>query len=220
MSSLVKHTLTVSSVFAWFERRDGRALVKDDKRKFYTSAGYLDYVGAYGEPGYSAKRGIFFANWNIVPKAICQLLEREGFDYEWSDEWYVDHENDKAYRTQPDSHGWTTSITITEDGEILTPDAIDRDPDAFIKHLVNAPRRCMTPNLRINLAAHGFMLAETDKETGLLGLDDDPVTTLSTILAAEPDAEVIFEATGVGQFDVACEVWTRLPSHTEGKAAA
>ena len=84
---------------------------------------YLEYCSHYGEPGYQdPEKSILFANWNPISKPICAYLEEAGYELEWSDEWYIDYNNDKAWRTSPDSYGWVRQIVYTDDGEVLTPD--------------------------------------------------------------------------------------------------
>ena len=82
-----------------------------------------EWCSYFGEPGYTdPEKGVILANWNDVPKRIADYLEAAGFELEWYDEWAIDYEHDKAYRTQPNSYHWESSIRWTEDGCMLTPD--------------------------------------------------------------------------------------------------
>ena len=66
-----------------------------------------EFASKYGEPGYQdPEKGILLANWNNVPSNMQKWLENAGYSLEWSDEWTVDYNNDKAYRTSPDSYSW------------------------------------------------------------------------------------------------------------------
>lgn len=211
MSSLKEHTLGVTTFINWCGRHDGKEFKNAacGPGKFYGRE--VEYCSEYGEPGYETKRGIFFANWNKLPRCIQDLLEREGFDCRWQDEWYVDHESGggKAYRTTGDSYGWTSSIRFTEDGYVLTPDS---DPEAILASLINNPDHAMTDNLRVDLAAHGFKLEETDKESGWYpGQDDDPKSAYERLSQENDDAEIVFEITRVGQFDCGWQIWMRVP---------
>lgn len=77
----------------------------------------------YGEPGYTdPENGIVFANWNNISSTLANYLESAGYGLEWSDEWMIDYNHDKAYRTSPDSYGWQSSIVLSGDCEWLTPD--------------------------------------------------------------------------------------------------
>lgn len=87
-----------------------------------------EYAETYGEPGYTLAnggKGILLHDWNNVPEETQKLLEAEGFELEWCDEWTVDYDTSpsKAYRTEPDCFDWQPSFRLTEDGELLTPDS-------------------------------------------------------------------------------------------------
>ena len=90
-----------------------------------TESHYLEFADSYGEPGYTdPEKGILFANWNDVPKSAQEFLESQGYELEWSDEWYVHYDSSptKAYRTSPDSYQWTSQIKYCDDGYVLTPE--------------------------------------------------------------------------------------------------
>src|SRR5215831_14773837 len=87
---------------------------------------YIEWCSHYGEPGYTdPEKGILFANWNDVPKELSDSLEAEGFELEWSDEWIISHETDKAYRSSPDCYSWTPYYVLTDDGEVIGGDEIE-----------------------------------------------------------------------------------------------
>lgn len=80
----------------------------------------IEYASTYGEPGYSTtKCGILLANWNDIPKEIAEELEKQ-CELEWSDEWIIDYDNSRVYRTQPDCYWWQPSFKLFEDGSMLT----------------------------------------------------------------------------------------------------
>src|SRR5690606_23962444 len=85
--------------------------------------GNFKFADEYGEPGYTADKGIIFGDWNEVPQRIHDYLEEAGYELEWSDEWYVHYDSSpvKAWRTQPDSYHWQCQIRFTDSG-VLTPD--------------------------------------------------------------------------------------------------
>jgi hypothetical protein len=75
----------------------------------------LGYAREYAEPGYTnPKRGILFANWNCFPRGIDSLLERYGYEVEWSDEWATCDGCSKAVRTEPDGWDWSPSYEYVE----------------------------------------------------------------------------------------------------------
>jgi hypothetical protein len=95
----------------------------------------LDFANTFGEPGYTdPEKCILLADWNDIPKSLQDRLESQGYELEWSDEWYVDHNNgSKAWRTQPDSMCWEPRTRLI-DGDILTPDS---DAQEWIQTAVN-----------------------------------------------------------------------------------
>lgn len=77
----------------------------------------------YGEHGYNDPlKGIIFANWNHIEQKIQEYLEHIGYVLEWSDEWAIDYEHDKAYRINGDSYHWASQIAYNDYGDMLTPD--------------------------------------------------------------------------------------------------
>ncbi len=79
----------------------------------------IRYAREYAEPGYTQpKKGIFFANWNHLPAKLGDILERMGFECEWSDEWTTCEDCNRAVRTQPDSHGWTPAYAYVDGAEL------------------------------------------------------------------------------------------------------
>ena len=80
----------------------------------------MGWSPGYAEPGYDdSKKGILFANWNVFPRGLDNILERAGYAIEWSDEWDTCQDCNKAVRLVPDSHGWTPSYVFTTNGDFL-----------------------------------------------------------------------------------------------------
>lgn len=83
----------------------------------------MEWCDKYGEPGYNQpESGILFANWNNIPKAFQTFLESRGYELEWSDEWIIDYDYSKAWRTEPAGYWWEPSYMLSEDGCMFTPD--------------------------------------------------------------------------------------------------
>lgn len=51
-----------------------------------------------------------------------KVFEETGCELEWYDEWIIDQDRDKAYRTQSDSYWWYPSFYLDDAGEMWTPD--------------------------------------------------------------------------------------------------
>lgn len=193
-----------------------------------------DYCAEYGEPGYEHSLcltdedtpmvvlGSFWCrcgelgNDNTLhghsdhhPQLWAQL-ESQGVQFEWYDEWTVDHENDKAYRTQPDSYLWQPSIAWTEGGEILTP---DDDIDTWVAWAVNTASRCIPSNVWSagDLEAVGFEKHNGQYESGFHpGQNDDPSEILSAMQDRYGlDTDIVFLLDSTGQFDMAFSAYYR-----------
>lgn len=169
----------------------------------------------YGEQGYSLEEGkqaILFADWNDFDKHpnFMAWLE-ENYEIEWSDEWIVDYETDKCYRTTGDSYGWEQSFRINENGELITPDSDIEDWIDFCKIDYDTDKNA-TPNVLPSfvdtdeLIDTGFELINDDLESGWYNRNDDP-TEIAESLLEQGYIAVIFKLSGVGQFSVNFEVY-------------
>ena len=177
-----------------------------------------DYCHEYGEPGYSLsgdQKVIVFGNYNDVfdGRPLLEAACEEVASLEWSDEWVVDHENDKCYRTQADSYSWTRSFIWAEDG-ILTP---DDDIETITEYLQNSPGQAMVSTLKsvADLTEAGWEKIPDDDsyyESGWHpGQTDDPKEIYAEVRKQFPDSthDVLFYINGVGQFDMRFTCYTR-----------
>ena len=103
-------------------------LVVDDEKTEKLLSDLLEeganYCRKYGEKGYSdPKTGIIFHDWNNVEQKIQDYLELAGYELEWGDEWTIDYDNDKAYRTSGNSYHWESQIRYDDSGNMYTPDS-------------------------------------------------------------------------------------------------
>lgn len=172
----------------------------------------LQWSHAYAEPGYTdPEKEIIFANWNVFPSKVTDLLERAGYAIEWSDEWATCGDCNKAVRTSPDSYGWTQQYYIFNDCELVCHECILADPTSYLDDLTDNPRRAVT--LDIDPTDHGYTLVQTDFENGFhLGQTDDP-KAIHARLEAEGYTGILFKIDSVGQFDVFFSVYAReLPT--------
>lgn len=173
----------------------------------------MEWAEDYAEPGYDKPvRGIFFANWNGLPDKVTDLLERQGYAIEWSDEWSTCENCNRAVRTSPDSYGWRRSFAIVNDCELLCADCLHEEPETLIAELLNDPTRADTTDL--DLASHGFTRFNPEHyENGFHpGQNDDPKAIAKALPA---DVDFIFQIPSVGQFDIAFDVWTRPKNYND-----
>ena len=172
----------------------------------------FDWAKNYGESGYEDPvKGIVFANWNKFPRGLDDILERAGYAVEWSDEWIIDYESLKAYRTSPDCYSWKPYYVLTEGGDVIGGDAIENgdELDWYVnEYLLNSTRRASV--FKIDFAQLGFTRFNGKYETGLhTGQNDDPKAVAKQIRAALPDHDFIFSLDSTGQFDASWSAWTR-----------
>lgn len=180
----------------------------------YNGNGDIDYCSEYGEMGYSKEnedKPILFANWNPLYEKYPNVMEyiENNYNFEWSDEWIIDYNNDKCYRCVGDSYGWEQQFRII-DGELLTPDC---DPEEWIDYAKidqnnNYEMRALPSFLDIDLNDYGFELMDDYLENGWYGRNDDP-QAISDDLFKQGFEEVIFVLQGVVQFAIHFEVWAK-----------
>ena len=188
-----------------------------------------DVADEYGEPGYqnTYTAGVLVGDWwcrcgEVVKEdgtpdlhdiahhhpRLFAAMEESGWETEWEDEWMVTYEGfpRRAYRTQPDSYSWQSSIMLTEYGEYLTP---EDDIAEWVAEVVDNPHRALTSrvwSLR-DLAAIGFLPFRDEDDTHESGWHPgqtaDPETITREIREELGDeCEIVFHIAGVGQFDM------------------
>lgn len=85
--------------------------------------GYAGYL-----PENQPKRCVLFANWNLFPDKVIDLLERQGYAIEWSDEWSICDSCNMAVRTEPDSFCYRAEYQFVEsDGAMLCLDCLQEE---------------------------------------------------------------------------------------------
>ena len=177
-----------------------------------------EFAEEYGEPGYTHPgKGVLFANWNRVPKLLADRLEAQGYELEYSDEWYVDCDKTpaKAWRTSPDHHGWESRVRAC-DGYMLTPDS---DPQKWIDGSINENSKPLPSWFDdTELETRGFgVLEQPDKEVGFHPGQNELPEHFTPALRKE-GFDFVLQVTGRGQFDVAYRVWTRKVAEHDVRA--
>lgn len=173
---------------------------------------YAEWCGEYGEPGYQdPEEGIVFCNWNNVPKWVGEYLEEAGYECEWSDEWIIDYDYGKAYRTSPDCYSWQPQIMFT-DGDFLTPDDPIEDwlQECWIQSPNDRLRALPSWITHKDLEEHDFKKHNGVFETGWHpGQTDEPVDTARKIFKNDKVHEVVFRIVENSQFYIVWEAWYR-----------
>ena len=194
-----------------------------------------DVANEYGEPGYGNHytTGVLVGDWwcrcgevlkedgsrelhdlaHHYPRTFA-ALEESGWEMEWEDEWVVtyDGQTSRAYRTQPDSYSWQSSVMLTEGGEYLTP---EDDVEEWVAEVVDEPHRALTSRVWSvgDLERAGFRVWDDGElyESGWHpGQTDDPEEITRRIRETlGDDVEIVFHIAGVGQFDVTFRAMVR-----------
>jgi hypothetical protein len=110
------------------------------------------HTAGYAEPGYSGDL-IATGNWNNVttynrqtnkfevvneaPKRIGDLLEKLGFEIEWSDEWTTCETCQKLVRTTGDSYSWTRAYIEDAGQEVMCRECVAEDPEPHLEAIEN-----------------------------------------------------------------------------------
>ena len=165
-----------------------------------------NWANEYGEPGYSGGP-VVFANWNDLDldkyPHIMAAIKDAGIELEWDDEWVVDGDSGKCYRTEANSYMWMPSIGYA-DGYILTP---EHDVEEWIEVAkIGSNTQQMLNRYQVReklLHEAGFeRYGDTESETGWHpGQDDQPEDVIAAIKEEHgDDTDIIVYRTEASQF--------------------
>jgi hypothetical protein len=179
----------------------------------------------YAEPGYADPDDcpILLANWNAETRwnketnkseTISKLMpllgefaEAVGCSIEWSDEWEV-CECQKAFRTSPDSHGWTMFGAFIEDMAVCG-ECILEDPEPYFETISGNPRMAITIN-GLNPEDYGFVKINDESfEYGLHGGQNASSDSIARTLKSSGIEDFLFSVDSAGQFDMKFSVYVR-----------
>ena len=134
-------------------------------------------------------------------------------DFNWHDEWMIDYENDKCYRTSADSYFWQpAAVYNTDTDEYMTP---DDDLDTWIEWATAEPAERIIPRhiaSKSDLEAKGFADYNGVYENGWHpGQTDDPKAIVKRINDEYDEAaEILFWWTESSQFYIRFEAMIRV----------
>jgi hypothetical protein len=172
-------------------------------------SGELDICNTYGESGYEVKEGklIYLGNWNGIER-VAKALEDDGNEIEWKDEWFLDYEESRCFRIQPDSYNWIQSFVVTDTDQVICKEDLERYPqllDDYIEHyLLNNPNR--VDLFCIDLESEGFTELEDVYRNGWYGKEDNP-NEIYEKLSKEYD--VIFQINYAHVWEISFTVWVK-----------
>lgn len=187
-----------------------------------------DYCADYGEPGYSHDGDetplVVLGDWwcrcgaeglrdlhsieDHHPRVFAQMTA-QGVMFEWHDEWWIDHETSKAWRTTGNSYSWQPSIVCGE-YDYITP---DHDIEEWLLWAIDNPTRCIPTRVwgSADIEAQGFEQYNGQFESGWYpGQNDDPREITRTIREEHGnDVEIVFMLDATRQFDIRFSAWIR-----------
>jgi hypothetical protein len=157
-------------------------------------------------------------------KRLTDILETQA-ELEWSDEWTIVYDSQPlAFRTSPDSHGWTpafVSDTNFASGDIVPLADIEGDDDLqdeYIASIIDNPSTYCKPN--IQLEAHRFQKLSDHENGWHPGQTDVPRDVLARAKIQFPSMEFVFGHLSKSQFSVEWELWGRDKETEQEKETA
>jgi hypothetical protein len=203
---------------------------------------HVDYAFAYGEPGYDDPAGetpliVFSTYWcrcrdyederhpdsplhpiDVHYPAEFELLEEQGVKLEWYDEWIIDHETSKAYRTEADGAFWMPSYVLWE-CDLLTPDNsietwldwITENPP-YYNEVKAIPERALPVRFDTVVGWEQWPDDTTDFRNDWYGNNDDPAKIQEAIRREHgEETYVVFIIRESHMFGVRFEAYYKLP---------
>lgn len=170
----------------------------------------LGWAGEYAEPGYTAgERGILTANWNYFTRNVTDILERAGFECEWSDEWSTCDECGKLVRTSPDCYDWQRSYIVMNECEIVCLECVNWEE--YLETIEDSPSSACMRACDPGKFGYQRISQPAEYENGFHpGQNDDPEKILAA-LQEKGHSRVIFRIPETSQFYITFEVWEKIP---------
>lgn len=166
----------------------------------------LGYAPGFAEKGYDEPRkGVLFANWNVFPSKIDDILERMGYSCEWSDEWTTCEDCGKAVRTSPDCYHWQPYYVLI--GECSTVCLNCVNWTEYLESIEDKPdMACMA---ECDPREHGYTLISEPEEfeSGFHPGQDDKPGVIAKRLWERGHKRLVFRIAETSQFYIRFEVW-------------
>jgi hypothetical protein len=164
----------------------------------------IDIVSEYGDHNRTLEEGkeaILLGNWNNFDKYpnIMEFLEKN-YELEWTDEWVIDYDNQRCFRSSPDSYGYQPQFGYFND-EICSVEEINElDEEDFLEFL-EQNRYLNNPKTAVNLMRfkeRGTCIGED--EYMMFEKEIDPSKMLAEAQKENPEKDFYFVVDGVAQF--------------------
>lgn len=192
----------------------------------------ITWADDYCEPGYHSEKGVVFGNWNKItgwkqgegytqqgldgsniPCRLSKLLESNGFDIEWSDEWSACCDCNKAFRTSGDSYCWTPYFIWMNECELICLDCALKD-ESSIEQYIDDANKCVPAALVPLIEKAGFTKYNSESyENGWHpGQNNSPAKIAKEL--QDKGLQYIFTHDENSQFYIKFSVWTRKTEST------
>ena len=174
----------------------------------------------YSEPGYSGEL-IALGDWNAVdiydettqtrktvsdlPKRVCNILERLGFECEWNEEWTACCDCNGLVRTQGDSYSWTASFQLTDDGAVCC-ECLKADPESYLSSLEGNSDKANTID-EIDPCDHGYVKVNEDSYAAGWYKRNDSPKKIAKELESKGVSRYLFGIDSCGQFETEFSVF-------------
>jgi hypothetical protein len=201
---------------------------------YWSGCGDLDWFSAYADPREDSGKGILTANWNHFPRSAARdshrteegrkaqdfnwgkgkrfgdVLERMGYQLEWSDQTDRCSHCDGCIHTDAQFYGDTSHYAVLGECDVVCEACIRKDfAEEYLEGLEGNDRSAV--NIRgINPAKYGYTEVQCGFESGFFpGQNDDP-RKIKRELEARGYEGILFEISDSGQFDVHFCAWCRV----------
>jgi len=137
-----------------------------------------DFAEEYGERGYfKEKEGnvIVTGDWNYLAGSIYDIIEENGYEMEWSDQWIMDYDTQEIFKSNGDEQGELSYFWISE-CEIAS---IEGNEEAYIEY-VSMERQDSIDSVKLGVSwidyeEYGYEdIEKSCHETGMYGIWEDP----------------------------------------------
>jgi hypothetical protein len=168
----------------------------------------IEIYDKYSEPGYDIDKPILLGDWNNINDNFYMDYLESHYNIEWIDEWISCSFCGSLIRQKPDSYSWK-GYFIIDDCEIICGDCILKEPNDYIKSLINNPDKVNIFD-DLDLSKYGFENINGIFENGLFEyMNDNPEEILKEYIDKKPNYEFIFNKFECGQFYVTFQIWAR-----------
>lgn len=188
--------------------------------------------------GRDSGSGILAANWNHFPKLNAReshrtsagksaqdynwgkgrkfqdILERKGYQLEWSDQTDRCDDCGGCIQTSPDSWDWQPQYHVFSDGSIVCEACIKESPSDYLDDCEDNPRRAVWS--WIDPAEHGYTLIESSFENGFHPDQNDNPESIYRALQDKGYSGILFQITDKEQFCIKFAVYAREMPETAG----